>query len=135
MTSMEPTEQGAAELLGAIRAMRAEAARLTASGQYEAAASLVTEALARSGGAAARPDPASLPWRMETVALLGELAVATMSAGAVARTGQAVAALREVLADLGPPEALLYFAGGWCDHDVWTDDPAGECMAKPPCPP
>jgi hypothetical protein len=135
VTGLEPTEQGAAEVLGEIRGMRAEAARLTASGEYEAAAALVTEALERSGSAASRPGPASLPWRVETVALLGELAVATMSAGALARAGQAVAALRDVLTALGSPESLQYLAGGWCDHDRWTIDPAGQCMSQPPCPP
>jgi hypothetical protein len=132
---MEPTEQGAAEVLGEIRGMRAEAARLTAAGDYEAAASLVTEALVRSEGAAARPDPASLPWRVEAAALLGELAVATMSVGDLARTGEAVTALRDVLTGLGPPEELQYLAGGRCPHRKWTGDPSGACMAKPPCPP
>jgi hypothetical protein len=138
MTGLESTgtvaADGSPEELGEVRAMRAEAAKLTAAGEYEAAASLITEAVARSGGAAARPGPASLPWRVETVALLSEFAVATMSAGALDRFREAVADLRGVLDSLGPPEALQYLAGGWCDHQNWTSDPDGQCMSKPPCP-
>jgi hypothetical protein len=139
MTSLgRPTEQVAAggdpERLGEIRAMRAEAVRLTAAGAYQDAASLVTDALRRAGSAAVRRGPASVPWRVETVALLSELAVATLSIGAVERLGEALTQLREVLTDLGPPAGLQQLVGGLCQHHQWTADPSGACMAKPPCP-
>ena len=63
-------------VLGEIRSVRAAAARQTAAGDPAAAGALVAEALARTRPAADRSGLASLPWRVERVALLAELAVA-----------------------------------------------------------
>lgn len=132
---IEEPETRWAEIIGEMRGVREQLARLVAEGDYEGAANEGHEGLLVLGrivGAGPSSAAYDVPIRLLAVGLYADLIGAELALG---RVGTAIDLASEARNTIGVTMPDITAMGvNVCPHGRATFSESGTCMARPPCP-